>query len=58
MRHAVDLMRKELGQLQKQIGEKKKAGQECDDLIKQKVVIEGNIKREEKTEQFVAPLSE
>lgn len=45
-------MRKELGQLQKQIGEKKKAGEQCDDLIKHKVVLEAKIKREEKTEQY------
>lgn len=58
VRHGVDGYRRELGQLQKQITEKKKAGEECGDLLKQKVVLEGVIKREEKVEQYANSCAE
>lgn len=49
-RYGVDQLKKQLGQLQKQITEKKKAKEECNDLLVEKVKLEKDIANEEKIE--------
>lgn len=55
-RYGVDQLKKQLGQLQKQITEKKKAKEECNDLLAEKVKLEKDIANEERIESELKAL--